>query len=93
MESKTPSFTLMGQDGKKIRCDLLFTFECDENGKKYMVYTDNSRDEEGNLQLFASTFEEEDGQFRLMPVETEKEWKRLEIILEELRADAARGTP
>lgn len=87
-----PSFTLRDEKGNAIRCDLLFTFDCDENGKKYLVYTDNSRDPEGNLRLFASICQQEGGEYRLTPLETEQEWKQLETILADLQAEAKNGT-
>lgn len=92
MLNKTPSFTLLDANGNTILCDLLFTFDCDENGKKYIVYTDNSRDKEGNIQVFASTYQMEGGRYHLMPLATEKEWRRIEIILEELKAEVEDNT-
>lgn len=90
--NKTPSFTLLDENGNATLYDVLFTFDCNENGKKYIVYTDNSRDEEGNIQVFASTHQREGGRYRLMPLTTEKEWRRIEIILEELKAEVEDNT-
>ena len=41
-------FTIVNDEGKEIECEVLFTFESDETKKNYMVYTDNTLDEEGN---------------------------------------------
>ena len=41
-------FKVLDETGKEIECEMLFTFDSDETGKNYMVYTDNSLDEEGN---------------------------------------------
>lgn len=50
------------------------------------MYTDNSVDENGNTQVFASIYNPDSDEQRLMPVETEKEWKIIESILDELQA-------
>ena len=81
------SFILRDENGKETKYDVLFTFDNEETEKSYIVYTDNSLDEEGNVQVFASTFIPNSNDTRLMPVETEKEWKIIEIILEEIQAE------
>lgn len=58
----------------------------EETGKSYIVYTDNSVDEDGNTQVFEPIYNPDSDEQRLMPIETEKEWKIIEIILEELQA-------
>ena len=46
---KENKFKVIDKDGKEIEFEVLFTFESDETKKNYMVYTDNSTDEEGNV--------------------------------------------
>ena len=50
---KKNSFSMIDEDGKEVVYDVLFTFESDETKKNYIVYTDNSRDEAGNIQVYA----------------------------------------
>ena len=78
-------FTVIDDEGKEIECEVLFTFDSKETGKSYISYTDHSTDEEGNVQVFASIFDpnEEDG--KLEPIESDKEWKIIESILESLK--------
>ena len=54
--NKENKFKVIDKDGKEIEFEVLFTFESDETHKNYMVYTDNSTDEEGNVRVFASVF-------------------------------------
>lgn len=61
----------------------LFSFESDDAAKRYIVYTDNSVDEDGNTKVFASIYKPDSDEQRLMTIGTEKERK---IILEELQA-------
>ena len=81
------TITIISDEGTEIKCDVLFTFDSDETGKSYVVYTDNSKDETGNVQVFASIFDPESEETKLQPIETEKEWKVIETILETLQEE------
>ena len=48
MNEKASSFTVINKEGKEVKCDVLFTFDSEETGKSYMVYTDNTKDDKGN---------------------------------------------
>ena len=50
---KNNSFTMLDENGKEVVYEVLFTFESDETGKNYIAYTDNARDESGNIQVYA----------------------------------------
>ena len=81
------SFKYVNEDGKEIVCDILFTFDSDETKKSYIVYTDNSRDAEGNVQVFASIYSPNGEKLKLSPIETEQEWKIIETILNTLQEE------
>ena len=86
------SFTVINDEGKEITCDVLFTFDSDETKKSYIVYTDNTKDKEGNIQVYASIFNpESEDVTELLPIETEKEWKVIETILESLQEEIKNG--
>lgn len=91
MMNESMSFTVLDENGREIKCEALFTFESEETGKSYIVYTDNSVDAEGNTQVYASIYDPESDEQKLMPIETEKEWKIIEIILEEIQTEIAGG--
>ena len=80
-------FTLIGEDGTEVEYDVLFTFESEETGKNYIVYTDQSKDETGNIQVFASIYDPNDPNSRLEAIESEKEWKVIETILSTLQEE------
>ena len=82
---KKNSFTMIDEDGNETVYDILFTFESEETHKNYIVYTDNTRDEAGNVEVYASIYNPEDPHSRLEAIETEKEWKVIETILETLQ--------
>lgn len=81
------TFVVINDEGKEITCNVLFTFDSEETGKSYIVYTDNSVDEGGNTQVFASIFDPKSESTKLEPIETEKEWKVIEKILETLQEE------
>ncbi len=80
-------FTVLDDNGKEVVCDVLFTFDSDETKKSYIVYTDNSVDQDGNTQVFASIFDPTKEETKLEPIESEKEWKIIETILETLQEE------
>lgn len=87
MEEKM-TFKVINDEGKEVECEALFTFESDETKKNYIVYTDNTQDEEGNTKVYASIYNPDEDETKLLPIETDKEWKIIETILEELQNEA-----
>ena len=75
------TFKVFDDAGKEIECEVLFTFDSDETKKSYIVYTDNTKDEVGNIKVYASVFDPTGASSALLPVETEKEWLVIENIL------------
>ena len=88
MEEKNNKFTVIDNEGKEVECEVLFTFESDETNKNYIVYTDNTKDEIGNIKVYASIFDPNSDTTKLEPIETEKEWNIIENILETLQEEA-----
>ena len=85
--NKENTFTVLDNEGKEITCEVLFTFESDETKKNYIVYTDNSLDESCNIKVYASIFDPSKDTTELMPIETEREWKIIETILESIQEE------
>ena len=84
---KKNSFSMIDENGNEIVYDVLFTFENEETNKNYIVYTDNTKDQEGNVQVYASTYDPENPKSRLEAIQTEKEWKVIETILNTLQEE------
>ena len=89
MSEETMTFKVINDEGKEVECEVLFTFESDETKKNYIVYTDNTLDEEGNTKVYASIYNPDQDETKLLPIETDKEWKIIETILEELQNETA----
>lgn len=88
-------FKAIDDEGRQLDCEALFLFESPETKKNYIVYTDHSIDNEGNTKVYASIYEpndlktDEDNEFAalpLKPIETDKEWKIIETILNEMQS-------
>lgn len=92
MQEEKITFKLFDDNGVEVEYEVLFTFESNETNKNYIVYTDNTTDEEGNIKVYASIYEpNEDGSINdnttLKPIETDAEWKVIETILDELQKE------
>ena len=85
MEKNT--FSMLDENGVEVVYDVLFTFESDETGKNYIVYTDNQKDESGNIEVYASIYYPEEENSRLEAIQTDQEWKVIETILQTLQEE------
>lgn len=81
------SFTLVDEEGTESSYDVLFTFDNEETNKSYIVYTDNTKDQEGNIQVYASIYDPNDPNSKLEAITTDKEWKVIDTILETLQEE------
>ena len=75
------TLVVTGPDGEPVECDVLFTFTGTDTGKDYIVYTDNTTDEEGNVQVYAATYDPEGDGSQLEEIETAEEWEVIEGLL------------
>lgn len=84
-------FVVLDENGKEVECEPLFTFESEETKKQYVVYTDNSKDKNGNVRVFASIYKVTDKGGELLPIKSEKEWKVIETILESIQEESQKA--
>ena len=86
MEEKN-TITVTNDKGEKIVLDILVTFDSEETGKSYVIYTDNTKDENGNVRVYASIYDPADPNMKLEEIKTEKEWKIVEAVIETIQED------
>ena len=84
-------FVVLDEKGKEVECEPLFTFESEETKKQYVIYTDNSKDKDGNIRVFASIYKVNDKGGELLPIKSEKEWKVIETILESIQEESKKA--
>ena len=77
------TFTVLDDKGEEVTCEVLFTFDSEETKKSYIVYTDNTTDDDGNVRVYASIFNPDSETTELKPIESDREWKIVETILED----------
>ncbi|MBR2522166.1 MAG: DUF1292 domain-containing protein [Coriobacteriales bacterium] len=88
-----PFFTITDVDGTEVECEILVTFALEETGKTYIIYTDNTEDEEGALNVFAASvdgdklFSDSDESIVLNEIESDEEWELIEEVLADLEGE------
>lgn len=76
--------------GEQMTFYKLLEFDSTETGKHYMAYTDNTTDENGNLKAYGSVVTQEGDVMKLTPIESEKEWKVIEVALQVLQENSGK---
>lgn len=79
------TFTVENEKGEQVPCEAIATFESEETGKLYIIYTDNSLDDERNTNVYASIVNPKNGQFS--PIEDEEEWAIVDEVIAGLNED------
>lgn len=85
MDKSTGKFTIKNEEGKELECDVLFTYNSEETKKDYIIFTDNTLDENENIKVYANTYDPEGTNPELGMIETEKEWQIIESLLSSLQ--------
>lgn len=80
MLDKSGKIIIRNDKNEEIECDVLFTFDNNDTNKSYIVYTDNTKDDLGNIKVYANTYNEDDEEGTLGNIETEEEWNIIEQI-------------
>ena len=84
---KENTFKMVTEDGQEITCNVLFTFDSEETKKSYIAYTDNTYEADGSIKAYAAVYHPEDLNKGFEPIETEKEWKVVETILQTIQEE------
>lgn len=77
--------------GEKKTFYKLLEFDSAETGKHYLAYTDNEKDENGNLKAYGSIIIQDGPYMKLENITSEKEWKVIETALQVLQ-DELKGS-
>ena len=78
---ETNTMFVTDESGNEKEMEILFTFEDEEKGRKYVVFADP--EDEGE-EVFASAYDDEGN---LMPVETDEEWQMIEEVIGAFQED------
>ena len=80
-EEKNRYFTVTDQSGTTVEYEILFTFDSDETKKSYIVFTDNTTNEDGSIVTYAATYDKTGESLELQDIETDEEWNLIEHLL------------
>ena len=80
MIDKRKIFTVL-ENGMKKSYDVILTFKNERNGKDYIVYTDNTYDEDNKLRIYAALYNPLTNEF-LGYVENKEEWRYIIKLLD-----------
>ncbi len=83
------TFTVVDENGTEKEYTILLSFDSEDTGKSYVVYTDKSRREDGSTVVFASIMNKETG--CLEAIETEREWRLIERMLNTIQEEFKAG--
>lgn len=75
---------IIERDGKKIECNVLFTFDCEETLKSYVGYTDHSVSEDGRKNIFVSSYDPLKPGFILEDITDPMELEMVNDVLESI---------
>ena len=79
--------TILDENGEKLDCEVVMYYDCLDNGLKYVFYTDNLLDEDGEYNMYCSRFLGiEDDQIKIGDIESDEEWDLLEEVLDQAKA-------
>lgn len=78
---ETPKFEAIDHTGKKVVHRALFSLN-------YIVYTDDEKDRDGSIKVYASKYETIKGKVILKPIDTDEEFAIIEKYLDEFEENS-----
>lgn len=73
---------IIDENGQEKVVDIVAFFTLKSNRKKYLIYTENKKDEKGNVEIYTSELTENDkGAILLAGVEDEMVWNDIKQVL------------
>ena len=76
--------TINKLDGTTEEVEEVISFEFNDTGKRYLVYTKNEVDQNGNVTVYVTEIVQDDLGTRFLGVETDEEWARIKDVLRKL---------
>lgn len=70
------------EDGKEVVCDIVLTFRDENNDVNYIVYTDGTKDEDNELEIYASRYVMDNENYVLKDIENDYEWDLIDNMLD-----------
>lgn len=84
-ENKT--FKVKDKNGNIVTLNTILTFDDNDSNNSYVLYTDNTYNDNGKLNVFASKYDSRLDNPILDSNLTDREWKVIETIIDNLKLD------
>ena len=68
-------------DNKEVLCYAILIFDNPDTGKKYIVYTDGTKTNDGTLEILASVYNIVNNEIVLDDITTDAEWDMVDEML------------
>ena len=83
MEDKK-TLTINKLDGTTEEVEEVISFEFNDRKKRYVVYTKNEVDQNGNITIYVTEVVKDEHGTRFLGVATDEEWARIKDVLRSL---------
>ncbi len=84
MEDNKKTLTINKLDGSTEEVEEVISFEFNDTKKRYIVYTKNEIDQNGNVTIYVTEVVTDGSGTRFLGVSTDEEWARIKDVLREL---------
>lgn len=84
MEESKKILTINKLDGSTEEVEEVISFEFNDTKKRYVVYTKNEVDQNGNVTIYVTEVVTDDQGTRFLGVSTDEEWTRIKDVLRKL---------
>lgn len=84
MEESKKTLTINKLDGSVEEVEEVISFEFNDTKKRYVVYTKNEVDQNGNITIYVTEVVTDDQGTRFLGVSTDEEWTRIKDVLRKL---------
>lgn len=89
MEDNKKILTINKLDGTTEDVEEVISFEFNDTKKKYVVYTKNEVDQNGNVTIYVTEIVKDEQGTRFLGISTDEEWTRIKTVLRELAKEEA----
>ena len=84
MEENKKTLRINKLDGTFEEVEEVVSFEFNDTKKRYVIYTKNEKDQNGNITIYVTEVVTDIHGTRFLGVSTEEEWARIKDVLREL---------
>lgn len=85
--NKNKTFKVKDKNGNIVTLNTILTFDDNDSNNSYVLYTDNTYNDNGKLNVFASRYDSRLDNPILDSNLTDREWKVIETIIDNLKLD------